>query len=93
MRFLPSEHAAITTALRAHGIDPAVVLFVKRRGRLHVEVPGRPDAFAFFRKNSTCLDEHGKWQERVDYFIGTDKADPRDWAAVMAAFTAWLGTK
>lgn len=90
MRFLLNEHADITAALRALGIDPATVLFVKRRGRLHVEVPGRPDAFAFFRKSGTRLDEQGRWQERVDYFIGTNKADARHWTEVLSVFDSWL---
>ncbi len=90
MRFLPHEHADVTDALKAHGIDAATVLFVKRRGRLHVEIPGRSDAFAFFREKSTRLDEHGRWQERVDYFIGMGKKEPCDWSAVMAALNAWL---
>ena len=70
MRFLPHEHADIIGALEKHGIHPASVLFVKRRGRLYVQLPGRSDAFAFFREKSTKLDAQGKWQERVDYFIG-----------------------
>ena len=90
MRFLPHEHADVTNALKMHGIDPASVLFVKRRGRLHVEIPGRSDAFAFFREKSTKLEE-GKWQERVEYFIGMGKKDPCDWLGVMAAFEKWLG--
>lgn len=90
MRFLPHEHADVTTALKEHGIEPAVVLFVKRRGRLHVEIPGRSDAFAFFREKSTKLDDQGRWQERVDYYIGMGKKEPCDWNAVMAAFGKWL---
>lgn len=90
MRFLAHEHADVTAALKAYGIDPATVLFVKRRGRLHVEVPGRSDAFAFFREKTTKLDEEGRWQERVDYFIGTGKKDPCDWSAVMGALRRWL---
>ncbi len=90
MRFLPHEHTDITAALVKHGIDPASVLFVKRRGRLNVEIPGRTDAFAFFREKSTKLDEHGKWQERVDYFTGMGKKDPCDWEAVIAALGKWL---
>ncbi len=91
MRFLPNEYADVTAALREHGIDPAMVLFVKRRGRLHVEIPGRADTFAFFREKSTKLDDQGRWQERVDYFIGTGKKDPFDWSVVMRALIAWLG--
>lgn len=90
MRFLLNEHEDITAALRAHGIDPLTILFLKRRGRLHVELPGRSDTFAFFREKSTRLDEQGKWQERVEYFIGKGKADPCDWTAVITAFNAWL---
>lgn len=90
MRFLPHEHTDVTDALRKHDIDPATVLFVKRRGRLHVEIPGRSDAFAFFREKSTKLDEQGRWQERVDYYIGMGKKDPCDWSAVMQALGKWL---
>lgn len=93
MRFLAHEHADVTEALREHGIEPATVLFVKRRGRLHVEVPGRKDAFAFFREKSTTLDANGKWLERVDYYIGMSKQDPGDWAMIMAAFRKWLAGK
>ena len=91
MRFLPHEHADVTAALNKHGIDPATVLFVKRRGRLHVELPSRSDAFAFFREKSTKLDDQGQWHERVDYFIGMGKKDPCDWASVLHAFVRWLG--
>lgn len=90
MRFLPGEHADVTAVLRDHGIDPTTVLFVKRRGRLHVEIPGRSDAFAFFREKSTWLDDQGRWQERVDYYIGMDKKRPCDWSAVMAALRIWV---
>jgi hypothetical protein len=90
MRFLQHEHADVTTAMGERGIDPANVLFVKRRGRLHVEIPGRPDTFAFFREKSTKLDDQGRWQELVEHFVGTGKKDPCDWSEVMRAFRAWL---
>lgn len=92
MRFLPHEHADVTAALEHAGINPATVLFVKRRGRLHIEVPGRNDAFAFFREKTTRLDEHGRWQEHVDYFIGMGKKHPGDWSGVMVALRKWLRT-
>src|SRR5689334_11579493 len=92
MRFLPHEHAAVTQALEAHGVALRMVLFVKRRGRLHVQVPDRKDTFAFFRKKSTALDADGQWVHRVDYFIGNadTKGEGVTWDAVMRAFHAWL---
>ena len=90
MRFLPHEHAAITAALRRHHIDPVLVLFVKRRGRLHVEIPGRPGAFVFFRERHTRLDEHGRWRDRVRYFIGMGRVAPCVWEQVLAGFENWL---
>ncbi|MFZ1686680.1 MAG: hypothetical protein WAU70_04625 [Flavobacteriales bacterium] len=92
MRFLPHEHAAVTAALQAHGVDARSVLFVKRRGRLHIELPGRAGAFVFFRRKSTTLDAQGKWQDRVDYFIGNTKAEGLGctWDVVLQAFTGWL---
>lgn len=95
MRFLPHEHKAITAALETHGIDPRSILFVKRHGRLHVELPGRSDAFIFFREKNTKLDERGHWQEGTDYFIGAarDKSTARGWSQVMEAFVTWLGAR
>lgn len=90
MRFLRHEHADITTTLREHGIHPAQVLFVKRRGRLHVEVPGRPNAFVFFRKKSTRIDEEHAWEQRTDWFVGAKNEVPVDWRDVMSAFRSWL---
>ncbi|HEX2616326.1 MAG TPA: hypothetical protein VHL57_02225 [Flavobacteriales bacterium] len=93
MRFLPHEHAAFTAALRESGVDTAMVLFVKRRGRLHVEVPGRTDTFSFFRSKGTSLDANGQWVERTDYFIGEGRGGAvRTWEDVLAAFRTWLAT-
>ncbi len=92
MRFLPHEHAAFVDALRRAGPDTATVLFVKRRGRLHVELPGRSDTFAFFREKSTKLNAEGRWQEQVSYYLGRDKDHPLEWAAVLRAFDHWLAT-
>jgi hypothetical protein len=90
VRFLPNEHAAIVATLHAHGVDPASVLFVKKRGRLHVHVPGRTDTFCFFREKSTKLDDLGRWHDRTDYFISTGKEQPCEWSAVISAFEQWL---
>jgi hypothetical protein len=93
MRFLPHEHAAVTEALAARGIDIRTVLFVKRRGRLHVQIPGRTDTFAFFRKKTTRLDANGQWLDRTDYYLGNAKTDGAGigWEDVLTAFRAWLG--
>jgi hypothetical protein len=92
MRFLPHEHTAITAALSAYGVDPSTVLFVKRRGRLHVQVPGRTDTFTFFRKKSTTIDDAHQWQHRTDYYIGMSKPEAAGatWTDVVTAFNAWL---
>ena len=93
MRFLPHEHAAVTEALSSHGIDVRTVLFVKRRGRLHVELPGRTDTFAFLRKKKTRLDANGQWQDRTDYYLGNAKTEGVgiSWEEVLTAFRSWLG--
>ena len=93
MRFLPHEHADVTAALRDHGIDPASVLFVKRRGRLPVELPGRSASFAFFREKSPKPEEQGRWHCRADYFIGADKKNPCDWSTVLGSLKAWLAQR
>ncbi|HRH38221.1 MAG TPA: hypothetical protein PK760_07745 [Flavobacteriales bacterium] len=93
MRFLDHEHADVVAELKRNGLDERNVLFVKRRGRLHVELPGRDDAFAFFREKSAKLDEHGQWQEHVEYYIGNDKKNPCHWEQVVAAFKSWLAER
>ena len=90
MRFLQHEHTDVTRALSSHGIDPGTVLFVKRRGRLHVEVSGREDGFVFFRMKATRIDDTLEWVHRTDYFIGTTNDRPCDWPAVLKAFESWL---
>ncbi|MBL7937771.1 MAG: hypothetical protein JNL43_00310 [Flavobacteriales bacterium] len=90
MRFLPHEHTAINTALTDAHIDPASVLFVKRRGWLHIGLPERPDTFTFFREKSTKLNTEGRWEDRVTYYVGKDKEHEMEWPAVMHAFGAWL---
>ncbi len=90
MRFLPHEHRAITDRIQQHGIDLRTVLFVKRRGRLHVEMPDRVDPFIFFREERTILDAQGCWQGQVEYFVGMAKRDPTDWHGVMVAFETWM---
>jgi hypothetical protein len=92
MRFLHHEHADITAALSAQGIDVRSVLFVKRRGRLHVQVPGRANDFVFFRRKVTRIDEAHEWAHRTDYFLGDEKAvgQGRRWEEVKRAFSSWL---
>lgn len=92
MRFLSHEHAAVTEALASQGIDVTTVLFVKRRGRLHVQIPGRTDTFSFFRKKTTKLDATGQWLDRTDYFLGNAKTDGAgiSWEEVLSAFRSWL---
>ncbi|MBK8341695.1 MAG: hypothetical protein IPK99_17735 [Flavobacteriales bacterium] len=90
MCFLPHGLADIIGVLEEHGTHPAAVLFVERHDGLHVQLPGRSVAFAFFRERSTKLDEPCRWQERVDYFIGMGKKEPCDRAAVIEVFGKWL---
>lgn len=86
MRFLAHEHAAF--------VEPCVMLastlrrsfFVKRRGRLHVELPGKSSAFAFFRERSTRLNAAGRWEDRITYHLGKDKMNALEWADVLRAF-------
>ncbi len=91
MRFLAKEHSDVIATLRAYGVDPDTVLFVKRRGRLHVQLPGRNDTFAFFRKKSVGIDAAHEWEHRTDYFIGAVKEEACTWSDVLVAFRAWLG--
>jgi hypothetical protein len=89
MRFLPHEHADITAALIAQGMDHTTVLFVKRRGWLHVQVPGRVDSFSFFRERRTSLTD-GRWTDTTDHFIQGNKRTTLTWEEVRVAFATWL---
>jgi|GEM_PF-6747279 len=92
MRFLPHEHAAFAATLAAHGVDIKTVLFVKRRGRLHVQLAVRADMFIFFRKKITKLDGEGRWKDHTNYFIGEarEKGVACAWEDVLRSFGAWL---
>ena len=92
MRFLRHEHADVTKMLEAYGVDPKAVLFVKRRGRVHVQIPGRRDTFSFFRKRSTTIGVDHEWQHRTDYYLAAEKAKGigSSWEEVKSAFGTWL---
>ncbi|MBK9074808.1 MAG: hypothetical protein IPL77_07470 [Flavobacteriales bacterium] len=57
---------------------------------MHVEVQGHGDAFVFFREKSARLDEYGRWQDSVRYFIGTGRTAPCVWEQVLTEFEKWL---
>ena len=90
MRFLHHEHSALADALREAGFNPTTILFVKRRGRLHVELPGKSSAFVFFRERSTRLNAAGRWEDRTTYHLGKDKMNALEWGDVLRAFQEWL---
>ena len=56
-------------AIEQQGLDPSAVLFVKRKGWLHVQLSDHVRSFAFHRKKRTVIDEEGRWQETVEYMI------------------------
>lgn len=92
MRFKPIEHSAIVEVMADHGIDPGAVLFVKRKGWLHVQLPDRITTFAFHRKKRTVLDKNGQWHDVVEYMIHAHgrTTDGLDLAGMITVFERWL---
>jgi hypothetical protein len=92
MRFHVHEHKAISDALRDHGIDPDTVLFVKRRGWVHIQLKEHVRSFAFHRKKRTVLDERGNWQEHVEYMVHVhgQVKDGSDLAGMLMELRKWL---
>ena len=81
----------MTDFMVQHGVTAETVLFVKRRGRLFVQIPGRKDDFAFLSRKTTRLDEQGRWVNSLEYFVGAAKADKAvSWDELMLAFRTWL---
>lgn len=92
MKFLPSEHKDIKAAIEQSGLSPLSFSFVKRHGRLMVQLTGNTAPFIFFRKEDVYLDAQKQWQKRVTYYTGkgAEQKMMNSWAGVMAAFTDWL---
>lgn len=95
MRFLTHEHEVIIDALRKHGVDPSTVLFVKRKGWLHIELREHVRSFAFHRKKRTVLDDQGRWQEVIEYMVhrhGHAK-EGLDLAGMIDELHVWLNAR
>lgn len=91
MYFTEQERKAMSDLMVQHGIAPEAVLFVKRRGRMYVQVPGRKHDFAFLSRKATRLDDKGQWVNCVEYFLGPAKKDEAvTWGQLLTSFTAWL---
>jgi hypothetical protein len=92
MRFHQHEHKAITDSLRDHGIDPAAVLFIKRRGWVHLQLKEHVRSFAFHRKKRTVLDEQGHWQETIEYMVNEhgQAKEGLDLQGMIAELRNWL---
>lgn len=91
MYFTEPERKTMIDLMVQHGIAPEAVLFVKRRGRMYVQVPGRKDDFAFLSRKATRLDEQGRWVNSVEYFVGAAKADKAvSREELLDSFKSWL---
>jgi hypothetical protein len=92
MRFHQHEHKAICDALQEHGVDPATVLFVKRRGWVHVQLKEHVRSFAFHRKKRTALDAQGRWQETLEYMVNAhgQAKEGLDLQGMIAELHKWL---
>ena len=89
MRFQIREHKELVKVLKEEGFAENEVLFVKKRGRLHVQLPDRTGAFYFFRKRTMELDQHGQFKPVVEYTVNDGKRT-MDWNAVLDRFAQWL---
>lgn len=89
MKFLPQEQQALMVVLRRFGFAEQEVLFVKRRGKVHVSLVNTSSEFHFHRKERTSLDESGQWVKSVEYYY-LDQRNPCDWGQVVDAFATWL---
>lgn len=91
MKFLQNEFQSFQKIIHDNGFATSDFSFVKKRGRLFVHQVNRLDAFCFYRKKETKLNEQLQFEDTVLYFLDSqNKIKVDTWDEVFAAFEKWL---
>ena len=93
MKFLAKEYRPIQESLEKMGFSMNDFQFVKKRGKLHIFFGSHENnAFVFYRKSETVLDENKQWQKLTVYiqYSPIPERVYTDWKQVLANFEGWL---
>ena len=90
MKFLSKESNFFKESISKEGLPLESFSFIKKRGSLYIDFLKREAPFIFHRKKYTEINGQGKWQDRVEYFVGKEKNDSIVWKQVQQKFELWL---
>lgn len=91
MKFLKQEYDSFQEVIADNGMSSDQFSHVKKRGHLYVQQEGREDAFCFFRKKETVLNDQLEFEDRVIYYLNAqNKVSCESWEEVLVAFDKWL---
>lgn len=88
---MATERKDILLAIEAGGFPIETFEFVKRKGRVHIQMDGKED-FVYFRKKETTLSADKTWEKGINYLVEMQGMSiPFDsWKDVMDVFVRWL---
>lgn len=90
MKFLMSEQKTLVAALESAGLTNDDYSFVKRKGRVHVQIEGKED-FTFFRRKLANL-ANNQFEKSHSYEVAMHGhvIPVNSWEEVLEVFRAWL---
>lgn len=93
MKFREFEHNDFKAAIEAAGRKYDEVMFVKKSGRLRVQI-NDSNPFIFFRKTITVLDDQKHWSKVTTYDIESVSPKKKEvqWSEVVTELKKWLSS-
>ena len=91
MKFHIKEHKDFESVLAKNGFTKNDYSFSKKRGFLSINVKTKPEAFIYYRKKESRLDEKGQFTDVITYYLNKDKSISFEtWEEVLEAFDRFL---
>ncbi|MEO1051134.1 MAG: hypothetical protein AAFX87_10935 [Bacteroidota bacterium] len=92
MKLAKTQHKQILELTTQFGIKPEEVFFVKKKGRIRINLPNREDYFEFFKRKTTTINDDRQWEEHLIFEVntGADLLTVNSWEQVFESFGKWL---
>lgn len=91
MKFLKPEYDSFQKVIAENGLSSDEFTHVKKRGHLYVHQSGREDAFCFFRKKETILNDQLQFVDSIWYYLDAqNNVRCESWEEVVVAFEKWI---
>jgi len=92
VKFLAHEREGVNAAISASGLDINDFVFVKRKGRMHIQHVGSDEDFTYFRRKTSSIRDGNHFELKQVYEINFQgHVIPfDDWLDVLEIFKKWL---